>query len=217
LSGSTPASTAPESSGSPSTHENAGLVFDEWCPENENMVVPELAEGIKRRNKEKWGGIKPRYVIDPSARNRATVNAEQVEAEFARAGIFCQHGQNDRAAGILEMKARLQHGSLRLARLPHLDPGVRALPPRPELSRRVRRRQDLRRPPRRHPLRGDEPRLAPPPPPAQGKQLQLEPDVRAALARPPTKGSAATRRVLVTRKDTSDLRTSRTKQFQPGL
>jgi hypothetical protein len=96
--------------------ENAGLVFDEWCPENENMVVPELAEGIKRRNKEKWGGIKPRYVIDPSARNRATVNAEQVEAEFARAGIFCQHGQNDRAAGILEMKARLQHGSLLVSR-----------------------------------------------------------------------------------------------------
>jgi hypothetical protein len=48
------------------------------------------------------------YVIDPSARNRTQINADAVEAEFQRQGIYCVHGQNDVESGILTVKRRLQ-------------------------------------------------------------------------------------------------------------
>jgi hypothetical protein len=47
-------------------------------------------------------------VIDPSARNRTQINADAVEAEFQRHGIYAVHGQNDRESGILTIKRRLQ-------------------------------------------------------------------------------------------------------------
>jgi|DEB0MinimDraft_3_1074331.scaffolds.fasta_scaffold00708_10 phage terminase large subunit-like protein len=89
-------------------NDNGAFVFDEFYPQE--MVVGPISEAIKDRN-EFWG-VDPIYVIDPSARNRATINAEGVEAEFAREGIYCEHGQNDRASGILEVKARLQQHRL---------------------------------------------------------------------------------------------------------
>jgi hypothetical protein len=61
-------------------------------------------------------GRQPIYVIDPSARNRALTNAQSVEAEFQRCGIFAVHGQNDREAGILQLRARLEHRTLLVAR-----------------------------------------------------------------------------------------------------
>jgi hypothetical protein len=48
------------------------------------------------------------YVIDPSARNRTQINADAVEAEFQRHGIYAVHGQNDRESGILTIKRRFQ-------------------------------------------------------------------------------------------------------------
>lgn len=87
--------------------DNSALVFDEFNPQE--AVVPEVAAEIKRRNKA-WG-VDPNevtYVIDPSSRNTSAINADQVEAAYAREEIFCQWGQNSRAAGILEIKRRLQ-------------------------------------------------------------------------------------------------------------
>lgn len=86
-------------------NDNAAITFDEFYPAE--SVVPDIAEEIKRRN-EFWGIEPSVYVIDPSARNRSAINADQVEAAYMREEIYCQHGQNDRAAGILEMKRRLQ-------------------------------------------------------------------------------------------------------------
>jgi phage terminase large subunit-like protein len=85
-------------------NDNAGVTFDEYYPKE--CVVPTIAAEIKRRNKAY--GIDPVFVIDPSARNRSAINADQIEAAFAREDIYCQHGQNDRAAGILEVKRRFQ-------------------------------------------------------------------------------------------------------------
>jgi phage terminase large subunit-like protein len=85
--------------------ENSAVVFDEFNPHQ--TVVPDVAAEIKRRNKF-WGIKDPTYVIDPSSRNTSAINADQVEAAYAREEIYCQWGQNSRAAGILEMKRRLQ-------------------------------------------------------------------------------------------------------------
>lgn len=87
--------------------ENAAVLFDEFNPREATVVG--VAEEIKQRNKA-WGldEDKVTYVIDPSARNTSAINADQVAAAYARSEIYCQYGQNSRAAGILEIKRRLQ-------------------------------------------------------------------------------------------------------------
>jgi phage terminase large subunit-like protein len=86
--------------------ENRGLVFDQYFPHK--VTVPTIAAEIKDRNKA-WGlKQEPDYVIDPSARNENVINADKVEAAFQREGIYPEWGQNNRAAGILEIKRRLQ-------------------------------------------------------------------------------------------------------------
>jgi hypothetical protein len=40
------------------------------------------------------------------------VNAQSVEAEFQKFGIFPIPGQNSREAGILQLRGRLEHGGL---------------------------------------------------------------------------------------------------------
>ncbi len=95
-------------------NDNSAIVFDEFYPGE--GLVPDFAREIKARN-QKWGlKKKPRYVIDPSARNRNAINADQIEAAYAREGIYCEHGQNDRGAGILEVQRRLSFGSLVVTR-----------------------------------------------------------------------------------------------------
>lgn len=84
--------------------DNAALVFDEYSPKE--AEVRAVASEIKARNK--YWGVEPRYVIDPSARNKSAINADAVQAAYMREDIFAEEGQNDRAAGILEIKKRLQ-------------------------------------------------------------------------------------------------------------
>lgn len=85
--------------------ENYALVFDELYLKQQ--TVPQVAEAIQAKLKE-WDVAPDFYVIDPSARNRTQINADAVEAEFQRHGIFAVHGQNDRESGILTIKRRLQ-------------------------------------------------------------------------------------------------------------
>jgi hypothetical protein len=56
------------------------------------------------------------YVIDPTARNRDLVNAENVEGEYQRAGIWPIPGQQDRRSGILQMRARLENNGFHVTR-----------------------------------------------------------------------------------------------------
>lgn len=93
--------------------DNHALVYDELYPSG--MTVPEIAKAIKDKN-EFWGLDDPMYVIDPSARNRVLTNAQSVEALFAAEDIFCVHGQQDRLAGVLQMKARVEQGALLVSR-----------------------------------------------------------------------------------------------------
>lgn len=86
-------------------NDNAGVVFEEFYPKE--RVISQVAAEIKRLNKQ-WGLKDPVYVIDPSARNRSQINADAIEAAYAREEIYCGYGQNDRAAGILELKRRFQ-------------------------------------------------------------------------------------------------------------
>ena len=51
-------------------------------------------------------------MIDPSARNRSLVNAENVEGAFAQEGIYTFPGQTDRKTGVLQLRARLEQGAL---------------------------------------------------------------------------------------------------------
>jgi hypothetical protein len=89
--------------------DNSMLVFDELYPES--MTVPEISRAIAERNAF-WKIRKPLYVIDPSFRNRSLSNAESVEGAFMREGIFPVPGQNDRIAGVLQMRARVEAKSL---------------------------------------------------------------------------------------------------------
>lgn len=85
--------------------DNVSLTYAElYLPDH---TVEQAAEKIKAVNEE-WG-CKPRYVIDPSSRNRGGPNSEQVEAAFVREGILVMPGQNAREAGVFEIKRRLQH------------------------------------------------------------------------------------------------------------
>jgi Terminase large subunit, T4likevirus-type, N-terminal len=100
--------------------DNAALVFDELYPDSE--TVAQIAAQIRARNAY-WGGsgpgskpIQPIYVIDPSARNRTLTNAESFEGELQREGIFCVPGQNDRFAGISQMRGRVEKKSLIVSR-----------------------------------------------------------------------------------------------------
>jgi hypothetical protein len=86
--------------------DNSALVFDELLLTDH--PVPQVCERIKAKCAE-WG-VSPIFVIDPSARNRSAVNAEQVEAVYAREGIHCAPGQNAVEAGVFEVKRRLQNG-----------------------------------------------------------------------------------------------------------
>jgi phage terminase large subunit-like protein len=72
----------------------------------EGVTVELMAREIKERI-EHWG-IKPFYLIDPSAQNRTLVNAENVEAEFGRFGIYPGRGQNQVEAGVQQIKRRMQ-------------------------------------------------------------------------------------------------------------
>ncbi|HEU5115589.1 MAG TPA: hypothetical protein VFT74_02830 [Isosphaeraceae bacterium] len=85
--------------------DNFALVFDEYFPKE--AVVPDVAAAIRAKNKT-WGIKDPTYVIDPSSRNQSMINADAVEAAYAREEIYCQWAQNKRDAGILEIKRRLQ-------------------------------------------------------------------------------------------------------------
>lgn len=85
--------------------ENYALVFDELYLKQQ--TVPQVADAIKDRL-QVWGVEPDFYIIDPSARNRTQINADAVEAEFQRHGIYAVHGQNDRESGILTIKRRLQ-------------------------------------------------------------------------------------------------------------
>jgi phage terminase large subunit-like protein len=86
--------------------DNAGVLFSEFNPPKTN--VPEIAAEIRRRNAE-WQLPEPIFVIDPSYRNLTTeIHADAVQASYAREEIYCQPGNNDRRAGILEIKKRLQ-------------------------------------------------------------------------------------------------------------
>lgn len=86
--------------------DNAGLFFSEFSPPKTN--VPEIALEIKRRIRE-WQLPEPVFVLDPSYRNLTTdIHADEVQANYAREGIYAQPGNNSRRAGILEIKKRLQ-------------------------------------------------------------------------------------------------------------
>lgn len=94
-------------------NDNQALVFEELKPEQ--AVVENVAQMIHQVNKT-WDITPDYYIIDPSARNRSTINSEAVEGAYLRAGIPTIHGKADRAAGILEVKRRLQHQGLFVSR-----------------------------------------------------------------------------------------------------
>lgn len=89
--------------------DNSMLVFDELYPENQ--TVEQIAGQIHEKNAE-WGVRRPLYVMDPSGRNRSLVNAESVETAFNQHGIFPMPGQNDRRAGVMQLRGRLEHAGL---------------------------------------------------------------------------------------------------------
>lgn len=88
--------------------ENSLLVFDEITLTESNAIPEQAAKEIKRKLTE-WK-VKPTYfIIDPAARHRSLVNAEQVSTAYARAGINTIPGQNAVEPGVFEVKRRLEH------------------------------------------------------------------------------------------------------------
>jgi hypothetical protein len=77
------------------------------CEVMPNGVTPALAAPLILKKCGEWG-IEPVFVIDPSARNGALVNAENAQAEYARLGIRARPAQNQVEAGVNIVKRRLQ-------------------------------------------------------------------------------------------------------------
>ena len=88
--------------------DNAAWIYDELYLHDAGAIPEQAAVTIKSRLEE-WGVRKPTFLIDPSARNRASVNADNVQAAYLRAGILALPAQNAVEAGIFEVKRRLQH------------------------------------------------------------------------------------------------------------
>lgn len=94
--------------------ESRAFVYDEVLLQDRTPA--DYARAIEQTNA-RWGlGGDPLYVIDPSARSRALVNAESVESELSRLGIHSMPGQNDVEAGVQQVRRRLQHGMLYVSR-----------------------------------------------------------------------------------------------------
>jgi phage terminase large subunit-like protein len=95
--------------------ENNAIVFDE-LEAIDGETVHQQADRIRERNRA-WQIEEKRvqYVIDPAARQRTLTTAVAVETEYANAGIYTAHGQNDREAGIAMIRARIDHGSLQVS------------------------------------------------------------------------------------------------------
>jgi phage terminase large subunit-like protein len=88
---------------------NEMLVFDEFYPEN--LTVPAIAKAVKERNA-RWEIKKPIYIGDPSGRNREMVSGASVEDAYLKEGIAMIRGNNDRRAGVLQLRARLEAQAL---------------------------------------------------------------------------------------------------------
>jgi len=81
------------------------IIFDEIYPERQ--TADKLAPVIHSLN-EKWG-IDPLYIIDPAAKAGSMVSGSiSVETAFQENGIFANYGQNDRLAGALQLKRRIE-------------------------------------------------------------------------------------------------------------
>lgn len=93
--------------------DNSMLVFDELYPENES--VESIFERVTARNRF-WGVTPDFYVIDPAMRIRDMSTAqESVQSTLIRLGFPVIPGQNDRDAGINQIKRRLESDALRVS------------------------------------------------------------------------------------------------------
>jgi hypothetical protein len=92
--------------------ENRCFIFDEVLLQEK--TPKDYADAIRTVNA-RWGIREPMYVIDPSARNRSLVNAEDVESVLQSQGIFCTYGYNAVEAGVQQVRLRIQNGMLKVS------------------------------------------------------------------------------------------------------
>jgi len=93
---------------------NDMLVFDELYPQN--LGVEDIVKQARVKNR-LWGLDDPVWVVDPSQRIRSMATAqESVQTELHRLGVAAVAGENDRLAGVLQLKGRLQKDRLRVSR-----------------------------------------------------------------------------------------------------
>jgi hypothetical protein len=89
------------------------LVFDELYPQN--LSVPQIV-ALARAKNQMWGVNPLFWVIDPAMRIRSMADAsESVQSALLREQIPVVPGQNDRMAGILEMRRRVSADALRVS------------------------------------------------------------------------------------------------------
>lgn len=93
--------------------DNKAFVVHERTVEEGTPI--DYAQAIRRGNSELGLTETPLFVIDPSARNRSLINAESVESELQRQGIFVAHGQNQVLPGIQQVRRRIQEGGFHVA------------------------------------------------------------------------------------------------------
>lgn len=92
--------------------DNRLVVFDEGY--FKDMTIPQVCEQIHSTNA-RWGVRPLMTVIDPAARNRASQTGRSDQMAFADHGVMSIAGQNDVAAGINQVKLRLEENSLFIA------------------------------------------------------------------------------------------------------
>lgn len=88
-------------------------VFDEHVI---HRGVPEDYANAVRQVNEKWGLREVTYVIDPAAQQGSQTNAQSVQSELERFGIYTVLGQNKVEAGIQQVRGRLANQMLKVSR-----------------------------------------------------------------------------------------------------
>lgn len=95
--------------------ENVGTIFDELLLQD--ATVEDYVNAIWRKL-DQWNIPRqaPLYVIDPAARSRSQISAVSVQSALAILGIGAADGQNNVEAGIQQVRGRLQHSRLFIAK-----------------------------------------------------------------------------------------------------
>lgn len=91
------------------------LMFDEYMPKLAVMNVGIFCQGLLQKCND-WGIKNPRFIIDPAAKASDINTGQTIISEFARHGVYCEPGNNNRELGIARGTALFANRQIGIAK-----------------------------------------------------------------------------------------------------